>query len=154
MMIYVITEQLCRNSEYSDELYGDWYRSMDCRVLGVSLEKPRVDYDQEYDAFELGECEVNAGDVINVITMHYSTGDSFGREDGCMEVIWATPSLSEATNIVKAVREHQDEFSIKFTLENGKEIQLSNPGAGYFESVDYIEVEGFTVNGPGIKMRF
>lgn len=154
MKIYVITMQQCTHSEYSDEPYGDWYRSMDCSVLGVSLEKPRVGVDEEYDEFELGDCAIEPGDMIYVITMHYSTGDSFGREDGCMEVMWATPSITEAEGIGRAIREQESAFSVKFTLESGKTIEMSNPGAGYFESIDCIEVEGFAVREQTVKMRF
>lgn len=156
-MIYVLTENFCHDSYHSSERYGEWHEHHSCSVQGVCLNKPdrsQHGYYTEWDAIELGDREVSVGDTVYVITMTYDTGDSFGYATGKMEVMWATPDRAEALDIARAISQQQDEFSVKFTLDSGKEIRLSNPGAGYFESVTSIDVDAFAVTEDSDTLSF
>lgn len=137
-MIYVTYNDICEHSEHSDEMYGDWYESRSFSVTGVSSFKPL----REHERFGI---EMDSGSTAHVVTMHYSTGDSFGRSDGRGEVLWVFDNIDDAVAARKALEEQREKFSVEFKDGSGKVIKMSNPGAGYFESVNDISVETFTV---------
>ena len=146
MDLFVQYDETCTHSYRSPEQWGDWSESYDFRVKSVSLTS-RDRYDEE----KLG-ClvDVKAGEPVFVLYMTYSTGDTFGRAEGKGEVIWVfkDPDLANKAK-VKWAEENQKrdpEFSIEFEVDGGETVKQSNPAAGYFENVGYIEVETFLVN--------
>jgi hypothetical protein len=137
MKVYVTTEESCYDSYLSSEPYGDWYEHWDCRVNEVYIQKEAGHY--YADSFKLGDVDLKSGSPVFVLVMHYDTGDSFGRATGKMEVLWVFDNYQDASDARKAVEANQEEFSVKFETARG-EIKMSNPGAGYFESVNNIDI--------------
>lgn len=148
--VYVYTNTTNTNSEYSDEPYGDWTADYDFEVTSVTLEKPQhvCDYETFNTSFNVEE-----GDSIYVLSMIYSSGDSFGSSSGNGEVIWVFKDVEFAKAAAQALRKHENDFSVKFKDESGQEITMHNPGAGYFEHISSIDVERFTVGKIG-KISF
>jgi hypothetical protein len=146
MELYVQYHEHCTENYHSGEQWGDWRQSFDFGVDGVSLTS-RDRYNEE----KLG-ClvDVQAGEPVFVLYMTYSTGDTFGRADGKGEVIWVFKDPMLAMKAKQQWKEENDkrdpEFSITFEVDGGEKITQSNPAAGYFENVGYIDVGTFLVN--------
>lgn len=148
LLIEVLTHAC--ESHRSEEEFGDWseYWSMGLgRVLKCdSPERPSLKGD--YDALTLNQ-DVQAGDAIHVLTMTYSTGDSFGRAEGKMEVVWADPRREMIEKMKSYIENHQGEHTWILPFEDGI-IELSNPGSGCFEHIDSIDITTVTVEpAPG-----
>ena len=146
MELFVQYSEHCTHSEREPVEYGSWSESYDFRVTGVSLTSKN-----RYDEERLG-ClvEVKAGEPVFVLYMTYSTGDTFGRADGKGEVIWVFKDAALAMQ-AKALWEKENEkrdpeFSIEFEVDGGEKVKQSNPAAGYFENVGYVDVSTFLVN--------
>lgn len=146
MDLFVQYNQVCIHSERSPEEYGDWSASYDFQVVGVSLTS-RDHYGEE----QLG-ClvDVKAGDTVFVLYMTYDSGDTFGHATGQGEVIWVFKDADLAMKAkalwVAENNKRDPEFSIAFEVDGGQTVKQSNPAAGYFENVGYIEVQSFLVN--------
>ena len=77
--------------------------------------------------------------------MIYTDGDSFGFATGKGEVLWVFEDIESARLAQRMLEENKKEFSIKFEDGKGNTIQFSNPGAGYFESVENISIDSYFV---------
>jgi hypothetical protein len=146
MDLFVQYNEVCTHSESEPVEYGSWSESYDFSVEGVSLTS-RDRYREE----KLG-ClvDVQAGDPVFVLYMTYDTGDTFGRAEGKGEVIWVFKDSALAMK-AKAQWETENnkrdpEFSIEFEADGGIMVKQSNPAAGYFENVGYVDVGTFLVN--------
>lgn len=146
MELYVQYHEHCEHSEREPVEYGSWSESYSFGIDGVSLTS-RNRYDEE----KLG-ClvDVKAGEPVFVLYMTYDTGDTFGRASGKGEVIWVFKDAMLAMKAKQQWSEENDkrdpEFSITFEVDGGKTVTQSNPAAGYFENVGYIDVGTFLVN--------
>lgn len=146
MKLYVQYNEECLHSESSAEPYGDWSSSWRFKVEGASLTS-HDRYDEE--KFEVG-FEIEAGEPVFVLYMVYDTGDTFGRATGKGEVLWAFKDAKTATEALARWREENDkrdpDYYVTFEDETGRVVQLSNPAAGYFENLGYIELVTVLVN--------
>lgn len=146
MDLFVQYHQCCTESYHSGEQYGDWHSSYDFGVDGVSLTSK-----DRYDEEKLG-ClvDVKAGELVFVLYMTYDSGDTFGTARGQGEVIWVFKDVNLAMKAKEQWRIENDkpnpDFSIKFEVDGGEYVTQSNPAAGYFENVGYIDVSTFLVN--------
>lgn len=146
MELFVQYDEDCTHSEREPVEYGSWSEEWDFRVKGVSLTS-RDRWNEEKFTVNI---DVKAGDPVFVLYMTYSTGDTFGHANGRGEVLWVFKDADTARNALTLWKEENDkrdpEFSVKFEDDVGKIIQMSNPAAGYFENVGYIDLETFLVN--------
>ena len=93
-----------------------------------------------------GSCEnfqtnfdVKAGDVVYVVVAVWSTGDSFGHDDGsCSEVFGSFKTYEEAEKF-KTELENVSTKDYDFTFKIGDR-DVYVPWVGYFESLDYVEI--------------
>lgn len=148
MKIYVTTDERCIDSYISGEQFGEWSETLNCRVTGVYLQKPDG-FGWGDETFEIHD-DISEGDTVHVLSMTYSWGDSFGRGSGKLEVLWVFADYSEAVAAARAVEKAKDQFSVEFETSRGL-ITLSNPGAGYFESVEDISIDDFVVRSEAYK---
>lgn len=139
--VYVQYVQDTISSYHSGEQYGDWSAEYDFRVTGVSL-TPRDRYSEE----KLGLPEVKAGDVVYVLWMTYSSGDSFGSSSGNGEVLWVFKDATLALRAKQKFEAAEDAYQIEIEADDGVKFVLSNPAAGYFENMGFCEVSTFLVN--------
>lgn len=143
--LYVKYELNCLDNYHSGEQYGDWYAHYDFSVKGVSLSEPEA-----YGCYEkFGLKEVELGDVVYVLWMTYSSGDSFGSSTGNGEVLWVFKDVKLALRAKQLYEKiNADDncmFSIEMETEDGEKFKMSNPAAGYFENMGSIEVSTFLV---------
>lgn len=149
MRVTVEYDQYCTEDYHSGEQFGDWRTSYSCSVTGV-----RVLGEDEKSGYH-GETFLLPDDATTayVVYMIYSTGDSFGHSDGNIDILHCTASSEKAHELAKKITENSNEYTIKFTDDFDREVSIHNNGAGYFESIDYIEVESFDLNGSPRRYR-
>ena len=132
-----ITEEANPNDSWSrDSTYEDH-----------NIEGIRV-VDGYYD-LEVG-FEVEPGRDYWLLYGIYSTGDSFGTDDGRIEFVDLYEDRLVAEENAKRLRKHNDEgegFSCELVHESGKDFQFHVPWKGYFERLSYLEVQPVRVGG-------
>ena len=81
----------------------------------------------------------------------YSTGDSFGTDDGRISYVDLYEDRGVAEENAKRLRKHnegnEDCYSCKLIHESGKEYQFHVPWKGYFERLSYLEVKAVRIGG-------
>lgn len=94
--------------------------------------------------------DLKAGDPAFVLTMIYSSGDSFGTSRGNGEVLWvfkdAATALAARDKWMQQCRSGEYVESVEFNDEIGNKIRLSNPAAGYFENMSDVIITTMLVN--------
>lgn len=102
--------------------------------------------------------EIKPGDKIYLLYAVYSTGDSFGHDDcHCIEFISVHKDIDIARwNYNKLQVADKDDYSSQVLLsqDNGQTWKMTPPWCGYFESLDYVRVAGFTVLPEGTDSNF
>jgi len=93
--------------------------------------------------------EVTPGEKVYLVYAVYSTGDSFGHDDAArVELISVHKNLDVARwNLQRVQGSSGDDYTSKLVLsqDNGQTWTINPPWCGYFESLDYARVAGFTV---------
>lgn len=150
MRICVTYDELCIHSESESGSFGSWSENYSSSVTGAYRigDDEKTSYDSE--TFIVPD---DATEVF-VVYMIYGTGNSFGHADGKIDILHCTSNEEAADKLAKLVTEHPDEYTIKFTDDFGREISLHNTGAGYFERIDYVGVERYTVGSGKSKRKY
>ena len=95
--------------------------------------------------------EVKPGDKVYLLFAVYSTGDSFGHdEDRSVELISVHKDLNCAKynyKVLEGVDKDNYASSVVLSQDDGSTWKMSPPWCGYFESLSYLKVGGFTVQG-------
>lgn len=139
--IYVAYTEEVTDSYQSPEEYGDWSSHNHFSVNRVFLNKPaHAMYTEEFST----GFNVNVGDELHVLYIRYGTGDSFGHASGYGEVQWVFKDINVATEAAK-IWETPDAWLVKFKIEDGSIIELSNPSYGYFEKLESVDIETMIV---------
>lgn len=120
---------------------GDSYTSWD--LLGCSIKEEGEYFDV------IAPFEVKSGDSVIVVYAVYSTGDSFGHDEGaCKEVIDVFKDMDKAEACVRAIEsttkswDDRTEKKAEWIREDGSAGKLDYvPWNGYFESLDYVRAE-------------
>lgn len=150
MKLFVQYKSVCVEEYHSGEQYGDWSAEYDFTVKGVSTASLKsgkyrqTDYLEE--EFEV-DFDATPGETIWVLSMVYSSGDSFGSSSGNGEVLWVFKSRELAEHVASQVNDNSEQFQIAIKTDGGADIVLSNPAAGYFENISAMYVEPFTLVG-------
>lgn len=140
MQLFVQYKQTVISSVIPDEPYGSWSTELDFKPTKVTIDRPSG---YEYEVFEL-DFDVNKGDKVYVLTIIYSSGDSFGNSTGNGEILWVFKDSTKAKEVAK-LYDNSESYTIDILTEKGTKIQLSNPAYGYFENVSSMEVDEFIV---------
>lgn len=130
--IYVHTSSHLISEHRSEEEYGSWSRECSFHLDNVSLT-----HDNFADVFEQ---DVQYADIVHVLYMVYSSGDSFGSDSGIGEVIWAFKDENLAWAAYnKLLLETKDDglHEISIQTEHG-ELRFRNPAFDYFSCVEGI----------------
>lgn len=140
------------SSHTSEEEYGSWHSTSDFNVRGVGLTSNYL----SNEMFTVGT-KVDYADVVYVLWMVYSTGDSFGSSEGNGEILWVFKDnvlADRAYQLWKSAQEakqdrnnNQSYSSIEFEVDGGERVRLNNPAWGYFEHVTSLELTMFLVEG-------
>ena len=141
MKVCVEYTSQCVFSEREDAPYGAWSERLESYINAVYV------IDDSYKHSYRGEVFLvpDGTEKVYVVSMEYSTGDSFGRSEGELAIIHCTANEDAAHRLAKKITKNSNEFTINFEDDFGREIQIGNPGAGYFESIDCVSVDAFDV---------
>lgn len=141
MRVCVSYDEICTHSYHDGEEYGSWEKS-----YSSSIEEVYILGDNE-QALYCSEVFLLPDGIekVYVVSMIYNTGDSFGCADGKISIIHCTADEIAAHTIAKMIQENPDTYSFKFTDDLGREINLYNPGSGYFESISHVDVDTFNL---------
>ena len=131
LRVVVESEECCTHSHHTGEQFGDWSASYDFEILGARVVDENYTTKYTEDGFR-----VPAGCTqVYILYMRYSSGDTFGNSDGHGEVLYAFGSREVAQAALDAVNANKENFSVEFKDDFGREVKVSNPGAGYFEHI-------------------
>lgn len=147
MELFVQYQSICLDSFREPVEYGEWSDTYDFDVKGVAVSSrgrwSGLAYDE--DKINVG-FEAEAGTPVHVLWLTYSNGDSFGHSSGNGEILWVFKDADVAQEALKTWQDNSEEYSITIKDENGKDIELSNPGSGYFESIESLQVDTFLLS--------
>lgn len=142
MRVLVGSSTTCYHYEHDGEEYGSWSRSN-----SFSIDSVRVARDDEQEPYGTdGFLIPDGSDIAYVLSMTYSTGDSFGKSDGEGAILGCFGSLEVARAAKAAVEANEDNYSIEVVDDFGRSIKMTNPGAGYFESIGRINIQLFPLH--------
>lgn len=120
--------------------YDDTHTSHSVRGISFTLK----DYEDSLDL----DYEPIVGKDYYLLWATYSTGDSFHTETGCIVFIDLFKNKEDANECVKTLKQNSTgEYVYSTTLKsgNGKPWTFSIPWNGFFESLEEIHVEKFTM---------
>lgn len=123
--------------EREDGRYASWRTEYDFEVKGVGLS---IHSWLRNEAVSIRPV-VCDGDAVWVLYITYSSGDSFGRASGQGEILWVFVDETVAWAAQGAVERQRKSTAFQFVDEDGEDIHLSNPGCGYFEKIESVNIQ-------------
>lgn len=132
---------------HDGEQYGSWNASYSFSVHGVYLPGPggNADHVQGEETRITVPGDVIEGQEVYALVMRWGSGDSFGSDTGRGEVVWVFTDQLTAAQAIMEFQAKKDEYIITIYLEDGNEVRLTNPAAGYFERLENLYIETFNV---------
>lgn len=147
MEVSVKTYRRTVSYDRDPEPYGDWHEELDSGIDSVTLrsKSTRHDWDLEEEVFDI----LDGSTQCHVVAVFYSDGDSFGRCDGKMEVVWAFGDAARARECLRAYRKAIDEdtYSVVFLDDHGNEVKQSNVCFDYFAHDTSLDVHTYGLQG-------
>ena len=151
MRVIVKTSRQCTHSYHSGEQYGDWSESYSSSVESVRIADKDDDCGYNEDGYLIADGSTDA----HVISVTYSSGDSFGSSSGNIDVLAVFGNRAKAEACLQILKEKiKDDYSIPVTDDFDREIKVYNPAAGYFESVESLDLETFNLANPNVRITF
>lgn len=150
MLICVKYEQNCVHSERESGSYGSWEEQHDSSITEVFEIKEGETRPYRSETFKVPDGTTK----VFVVYMIYDTGDSFGRSYGEIDIVHCTADETAAHNLAARITKNPNDYIIEFKDDFGRDISISNTGAGYFERIQYVEVESFAVGSSAKKKRY
>ena len=130
----------CVESRHSEKLYGDWYEKW--KLHGVTS-APLTNTDVDCVSFE----DVQLGDIVFIVTVVYTTGDSFGvSENGQKDSVYFTKDLDLAYIIKNQIEKSLSGSDIEITLNDGQKLKIYAYWNGYFEKLEEVRVDTIRVS--------
>lgn len=139
--LYVKTEQKVLESWSEGYQYGKWHVIQETNVTGVVLDR----YLNEYSGVEEFTVDATAGDPVYVVSVIYSTGDSFGYKTGELCVVGVYNNMKDAESVQAKILKYPRWNDIRVTLSDGTKEQIYGPWAGFFERIQNVRLEKFIV---------
>lgn len=140
-------ERRSTRSPQSDDQWDRGDTETDWEVSGVEIVDSEKDH---YDV--MADFKVKPGDRIWLVYAIYSTGDSFGNDRGSsIEFFTAhkNEEIASDNGEILARMSKSDShynFNAAITLDSGLRMVVHVPWMGYFEGLDNVHVEQFTVH--------
>lgn len=141
----VLTRKRVTNNGDGEEGGGQYsYRGTthtEWDIQGIALVDPKKHYYQDIAA----AFEIEPGKVYFLVYVVYSTGDSFGRDNGAgIEYIGIYKSAEKAmatTIRIGKFQENPEKKKLFVTREDNSIDEIYVPWNGYFETFDYVKME-------------
>lgn len=148
--VLVEYEERCTHSEREKVQFGSWSENYSSSITNVRRISDDEDRPYRSDVFVVPE----GTEQVYVVYMIYSTGDSFGRSEGNIDIIHCTANENSAHALAEKITKNPDEYTIEFVDDFDRPIKISNRGAGYFERIDYVAVDCYSISSAGKKSRY
>jgi len=147
--VFVEASSTVLSHKRAKKQFGSWSSEREFGVVGVTLNK------DAYFSPHLFEVpyEVNVGDKIFVLSMTYSSGDSFGTSRGNGDIIAIFKDQNLATEAAQEIRKDEDARDFEFTMEDGTKQKFHNSAYGYFEHITTVSVQGFIVSDSDLDIQ-
>lgn len=123
----------------------------DVTLKGWSLERPSGDWDSVTVEFT-----PDLHETLYALCVSYDTGDSFGRDEGKLEVVHLFRDRNIAQENLNALGDsyYQSKGGIfDMKLDDGSVKEIYAPHMGYFESLNDVFLEPLTHKGGKISYR-
>lgn len=145
MIVKVTGRSDCYDNYHDGKQYGDWHTYSNASIESVTIdtENGEREYDSEY--FKV----IDGATTVWVLWMSYSSGDSFGNSTGNLDILHAFGDKAVAEKAFETFKANSKEYSIKIKDDFGTEVSLYNNGAGYFESIESLNLDPFIVGEGG-----
>lgn len=148
-MSYLKVLYKCSRDHYESdgEQYGSWEASNSHEIEGIVVVPKGSSYDL------VREDDVKDGDILYLVVVQYSTGDSFGNESGLVEFVDTFRTLEKARACLKAVKNSND-TTLVYIMDNGAEYRSSYTSwSGYFDSLEDVYIKELVVGRQPGKIR-
>jgi hypothetical protein len=136
MKLYVEVDNQCTHNKRSKKPYGDWSATYEFEVKGVSLESNYYFTSEEFEV----SFEAKEADIVYVLSLTYSSGDSFGTARGKGEVLMVFKSQTLAYDALRHVEANEQASEFEFLVDSGEKVKVSNVAYGYFENISSVDV--------------
>lgn len=123
MKIYTAINEYHAEGYDTEEQFGDWECHVQCAFVGVFIENPVEHFHLDCEDHDVDDVDVNS--VVHVVTVTYSSGNTFGTSTGHMVVAGVYTDIHEAGKVATAIEKGDD------SLVNADYF----PWRGYFEEV-------------------
>ena len=140
--VVVHASETCTDSERSGDRYGSWSESYDFDIRAVYAVGPNYTTSYGEEVFLVPQ----GTKLVHVLTMTYDDGDSFGNATGKGVVLGAFADARRAVAAEQALKKNPKSHTITVLDDFGRSISISNPGAGYFETVTGIDIRPFDID--------
>jgi hypothetical protein len=148
--VWIYSNHHITSSYNSDEQWGEWGEDGFFTVDNASIDDKTNEY--RWDSFPVySEVEIKDGDVVYVLWIQYSTGNSFGQSRGNGEVlaVFADKELAKRAydrwDKETSSRCNNDNYSISTELAPDYFVLISNPANGYFENKEDLKLTALFV---------
>lgn len=141
--LYVEELSTCVHSFYSTEKWGDWEVQNSYNGLKVYAD----DWSQGYSTgrYTLDvDFKPKPGEVVYVVVALYETGNTFGRESGCVSIVAAFNNADDATELARLIRDNasgNDKYPYDYDVELNDKKYSTSAWTGYFERLESVFVE-------------
>ena len=147
MELFVQYNEIFIHGYREDEEFGSWEEQYEYEVKGIAISSRGcwMGLAHDEDCINVG-FEAEAGTPLHILWMTYGSGDSFGHGDGYGEILWVFLDAEVAGQALATFRANTEQYSIPVQDDAGNTVTLHNPGSGYFESVNSVQVDTFLLS--------
>lgn len=142
--LYYQINSTCTNNYWDGERYGDWRRDNSFNSIDVYNDKVSGEIGTYTSSIESSLWENDH--VGYAVIVRYSTGDTFGFEDGCFELVDVVHNFEQAQTLERAILSNDKDTDSKNWHEkthfkvDDKEY-YSGTWKGYFENLSDVMIE-------------
>jgi hypothetical protein len=154
--LYFEIDEVCLRNEREEEQYGRWEKDKACSLKKVARNKDFLSK-WNFTAYKVPDIVYNA-DSVYVVSVVYSSGDSFGSSSGNFQVAFVTEDPKEALRAKEAIEEDhrikktytkEKEYKVWSDFRNSEKLVCGKYFSwdGYFENIEEIRIDFLKVIG-------
>ncbi len=129
----------CTHRDQSPEQFGDWSESYDHELVRAYRTPDTKESLHDKELFTVQD--LNPTNLVYVVWLTYTSGDSFGSSTGNLSICHCSSSLEKAQKIKKLIEEaNTEEYYVEFQDDLGNPVKYANPLFGYFEHLETIDI--------------
>lgn len=136
MKLYIEANNECTRRKRAKERFGDWSADYKFSVKSVSLENNAY---YSTTGFEV-TFDAQVADIVYVLSLTYSTGDSFGTARGQGVVLAVFKNETLAYDAQRCIQANEDSHTFEFVMDDGTKQEVSNVAYGYFEHITSTDI--------------